>query len=157
MSFGEAASTITFERSTSDFFKLFYRNSLEATLELFVYLDTLEFELPASFRFQTIYSDPEEFKILSHLVRPSLLPVEIRHGREKPPTSYEFYCPSILARQMGLGQLPPALFFDDKVKPRETINTGIEYSKIHHFEQSLLPEASRGWECAPFTSTTFDL
>jgi len=49
-----------------------------------------------------------------------LLPVEIRHGREKPPTSYEFFYPSIVARQMGFGQLPPALFFADKVKPRET-------------------------------------
>jgi hypothetical protein len=103
MSFGEAASTITIDRSITDFFKLFYRNSLEAALEWFVYSDILEFELPASFRLQTIYSDPEELKILSHLVGPSFLPVEIRHGREKPPTSYEFFCPSIVARQMGFG------------------------------------------------------
>jgi len=27
---------------------------------------------------------------------------------------------------------------------------------ILHFEQSLLPEAISGWECAPFTSTAFD-
>jgi len=85
MSFGEAASTITIDRSIIDFFKLFYRNSPEVALECFVYLDILEFELLASFRFQTIYSDPEELKILSHLVRPSLLPMEVRHGREKPP------------------------------------------------------------------------
>jgi len=90
------------------------------------------------------------------LVRPSLLPVEIRHSREKPPTSYEFFCPSIVARQMGFGQLPLALFFADKVKPRETLTTRIEYNRILHFEQSLLPEAISGWECIPFTSTTFD-
>ena len=133
MSFGEAASAITIDRSTTDFFKLFYRNSPEAVLEWFVYPDTLQFELPASFRFQTIYSDPKEFKFLSHLVRSSLLLVEIRHGKEKPPTSYKFYCPSIVARKMGFGQLPPALFVADKVKPRETINDAIEYNKIHHF------------------------
>ena len=37
MSFGEAASVITIDRSISDFFKLFYRNSLETALEWFVY------------------------------------------------------------------------------------------------------------------------
>jgi len=117
---------ITIDRSTTDFFKIFYKNSLEAALEWFVYPDTLEFELPASFKFQTIHSVPKEFKIISHLVRPSLLPVEIRHGREKPPNSYEFFYPSIVARQMGFGQLPLALFFFGKVKSRETLTTGIE-------------------------------
>jgi hypothetical protein len=156
MSFGEAASVITIDRSTTDFFKLFYRNSPEAALEWFVYSNIPKFELPASFRFQTIYSDPEEFKILSHQVRPNLLPVEVTHRREKPPTSYEFFCPLIVAKQMGFGKLPPALFFADKVKPRETVNTGIEYNIILHFEQSLLPEAISGWECTRFTSIAFD-
>jgi len=152
MSFGEATSAITIDRSITEFFKHFYKDFPEATLEWFVYLDILEFELRASFRFHTNYSDPEELKIL----RPSLLPIEVRHGIEKPSTSYEFLCPSIVARQMGFGQLPPALFFADKVKPREIVTTGIEYNRILHFEQSLLPEAINGWECTPFTSTAFD-
>ena len=109
-----------------------------------------------SFRFQNIYSYVEEFKILSHLVRQSLLPVEIRHGREEPPTSYKFYCPSIVARQMGFGQFPRALYFGDKVKPREAVNTGVEYNRILHFEQSLLLEAISGRDCTPFTSTAYD-
>jgi hypothetical protein len=33
MSFGEAASAITINGSTTDFFKLFYRNSPEAALD----------------------------------------------------------------------------------------------------------------------------
>jgi hypothetical protein len=40
MSFGEAASTITINGSATDFFKLFYKNSLEVALEWFVYPDT---------------------------------------------------------------------------------------------------------------------
>jgi len=84
MSFGEAASAITIDGSIPVFFKLFYTNSLEAALEWFVYSHILEYELPESFRFQNVYSDAEEFKILTHLVRPSLLPVKIRHDREKP-------------------------------------------------------------------------
>jgi hypothetical protein len=57
---------------------------------------------------------------------------------------------------MGFGQLPTALFFADKVKLRETVSAGIEYNRILHFEQSLLPEAISGWECTLFTSTAFD-
>jgi hypothetical protein len=156
MSLREAASAIIIDRSIIDFFKLFYRNSLEVALEWFECSDIPEFELPTSFRFQTIYSDPEELKILSHLVRRSLLPIEVRHGREKPPTYYEFFCPSMVARQMGFGQLSLALFFADKVKPREIVNTGIEYNRTLHFQQSLLLEAISRWECIPFSSTTFD-
>jgi hypothetical protein len=156
MSFGEATSSITIHISITDFFKLFYKGLPQTTLELFVYHDILEFELPPSFRFQNIYSYAEEFKILSHLIRPSLLPVEIRHGREKPPTSYEFYYPSVVARQMGFDQLPLALYFADTVKPREAVNTGLEYNRILHFEQALLPEAISGWDCTPFTSSSYD-
>jgi hypothetical protein len=61
----------------------------------------------------------------------------------------------MVARQMGFGQLPLALFFADKVKPRETINNSIEYNRILHFEQSLLLEAISGLECVPFTSLAF--
>jgi len=57
---------------------------------------------------------------------------------------------------MGFGQLALALFFADKVNPRETVNMGIKCNKILHFEQSLQPEAISGWECIPFTSTAFD-
>jgi hypothetical protein len=53
---------------------------------------------------------------------------------------------------MGFGQLPPAVFFSDKLKPRQTINNSIEYNMILHFEQTLLLEAISGWECVPFTS-----
>ena len=111
---------------------------------------------PNIIQISTIYSDVEELKILSHLVRPSMLAVEVRHGREKPPTSYEFYCPSIVARQIGFGQLPLALFFADKLKLRETVTNSIEFNRILQFEQALLPEAISGWEGVPFTSSTFD-
>jgi hypothetical protein len=37
---------------------------------------------------------------------------------------------------MGFGQLPPALFFADKLKPRETIDNSIEFNRILQFEQA---------------------
>jgi hypothetical protein len=57
---------------------------------------------------------------------------------------------------MGFCQLPLSLYFADKVKPREAVNTGVKYNTILHFEQSLLPEAISGWECTPFTSIAYD-
>jgi len=57
---------------------------------------------------------------------------------------------------MGFGQLPLALYFADKVKPREAVTTRTEYNRLLHFEQSLLLEAISGWECTPITSTAFD-
>jgi hypothetical protein len=156
MSFGEAASVITINGSTAYFFKLFYTNFPEVVLDWFVYLDIPEFEFYYLLDSKPFYSDVEELKILSHLVRPSLLLVEVRHGREKPPTSYEFYCPSIVTRQRGFGQLPPGLFFADKLKPRETVTNSIEFNNILQFEQTALLEAINGWKGIPFTSLAFD-
>jgi hypothetical protein len=119
MSFGEAASAITITSSVGHLFKLFYKGLLEDILEWFIYSDIPEFEQPFSFRFQSEYNDEESLKILNCMIKPCLLPTKVRHGREKPPISYEFYNPSISARQMG------CLFFDDKLKVREAVNSGL--------------------------------
>lgn len=73
------------------------------------------------------------------------------------PISYEFHCPSIAARQMGFGQLPPALFFANKLKPREAVSTGVEFNKILQFEQALSAKIITEWDCHPFSSTAFDV
>jgi hypothetical protein len=130
MSFGEAASAISINGSISYFFKLLYKGFSGEILEWFIYSDIPEFELPYSFRFESKYTDAGPLKILNCLIKPCLLSIEVRHGREKLPISYEFYNPSIAARQLGFGQLPPKLFFADKLKPREAISSGIEFSRI---------------------------
>lgn len=111
ISFGEAASAISISGSISYFFKLFFKGFPEEILEWFVYPDIPEFEQPTSFRFESDYTGAEALKVLNYMIRPCLLPTESRRGREKPPISYEFYNPSVAARQMGFGQLPPKLFF----------------------------------------------
>jgi len=90
------------------------------------------------------------------MIKSYLLPTEVRHGREKPPICYEFYNPSISARQMGFGQLPPCLFFADKLKPREAVNSGLEFNKILQFERSLPVEIMKEWNCQPFSSSSFN-
>jgi hypothetical protein len=84
------------------------------------------------------------------MIKPYLLPTEVRHDREKPLICYEFYNPSISARQMGFGQLPPCVFFADKLKPREAVNSGLEFNRILQFERSLLVEIITEWNCQPY-------
>ena len=45
-------------------------------------------------------------------------------------TTYEFYNPSALARQLAFDQLPIRLCYADVVKPRETIISGLEWIRI---------------------------
>jgi len=45
-------------------------------------------------------------------------------------TTYEFYYPSALDRQLAFGPLPIKLCYADVVKPRETINSGLEWIRI---------------------------
>jgi hypothetical protein len=45
-------------------------------------------------------------------------------------TTYDFYNPSVSARQLGFGQLPIGLYFSDLIKPRETIPNNIQYRRF---------------------------
>lgn len=73
----------------------------------------------------------------------------------KPPT-YEFYYPSVAARQLGFGQLPIKLYYADKLKPREAINSCLEFSRIRQIELALSSIALTEWEYGAFSSSLFD-
>jgi hypothetical protein len=45
-------------------------------------------------------------------------------------TTYESYNPSAVSRQLAFGQLPIKLCFTDVIKPRETITSGTEWSRV---------------------------
>ena len=45
-------------------------------------------------------------------------------------TTYEFYNPSALARQLAFSQLPIRLCYTDVVKPRDTITSRLEWIRI---------------------------
>ena len=101
--FGKAASAISINWRTGQFFRGFYKGLLDEVLTWFVYPEIAKFELLISFRFETTCSDEPSTAIFQCLVKPGLLPIEFRHGREKPPTSYEFYNPSTATHQLGFG------------------------------------------------------
>jgi hypothetical protein len=53
------------------------------------------------------------------------IPVNSFGSRKNINTTYEFYNPSALARQLAFGQLPIKLCYADVVKRRETITSGL--------------------------------
>ena len=44
--------------------------------------------------------------------------------------TYEFYNPSVVARQLAFGQLPIRLCDTNVIKPRETITSGLDWIKV---------------------------
>ena len=98
-----------------------------------------ELVLPVKFWFESGCSDETAAAILTYIIKPCVLSAEFRHSRGKMaigsflpdnlPT-YEFYNPSFVARQFGLGQLPPRLFFRNTLKPREGISEMMEASRV---------------------------
>ena len=84
--------------------------------------------------------------IFNSFIKPCVLPAEFHHGHGKMsigslllgnlPT-YEFYNSSFIARQFGLGQLPPQLFFKNTLKPREDISEVMEASRVFQLGSDL--------------------
>ena len=114
----EAASTITVVVDVGHLFKKFYRGFDVDILTWLPYDEDENNKLvfPFKFRFESGYSDEAVVAIFNSFIKPCVLPAEFRHGRNKMYTGfflpsnlpiYEFYNPSFVARQFGLGQLPP--------------------------------------------------
>ena len=72
------------------------------------------------------------------IITPRAIPVSFGSAKNIN-TTYEFYNPSALARQLAFGQLPIRLCYADVVKPRETITTRLEWIRV----AQLQPNADR--------------
>jgi len=103
--------------------------------------------------------------IFNSFIKPCVLPAEFRHGRDKMATgsfipgnlpTYEFYNPSFVAHQFGLGQLPSQLFFKNILKPREDISEVIEASRVFQLGLDLPSLCLYDWIRAILSSTLFD-
>ena len=70
--------------------------------------------------------------------------------------TYEFYNPSFVDRQFGLGQLPPQMFFKDILKPREGISEVLESSRVFQLGSDLLSFCLHDWTKVTFSSNLFD-
>ena len=141
MNYGEAASAITIVTDVGHLFKRFYRGFDVDTLTWLPYDEDENNELifPFKFWFESGCSDETVAAIFNSFIKPYVLPAEFRHGHGKMSAgsflpgnlpTYEFYNPSFVAHQFGLGQLPPQLFFKNILKSREGISEVLEASRV---------------------------
>jgi hypothetical protein len=63
------------------------------------------------------------------------LPVEFSGGRQNQST-FEYYQPNMMARQLGCGQLPPRLFLHEFLKPREEIKENLQARRVFEYQCS---------------------
>ena len=70
--------------------------------------------------------------------------------------TYEFYNPSFVARQFGLGQLPPQLFFKDVLRLKEGISEVMETSRVFQLGSDLPSLYLHDWTRVNFSSNLFD-
>jgi hypothetical protein len=75
--------------------------------------------------------------LMMAIIIPRAIPVNTFSSRKNTSTTYEFYNPSVVARQLAFGQLPIWLCYADVIKPRETITSVLDWIKV----AQLLPDA----------------
>jgi len=91
--------------------------------------EDLETRFPLTFHpFDNALNKDNDWMIA--IITPRAIPVNSFGSGKNINTTYEFYNPSGLARQLAFGQLPIKLCFADVVKPRETITSELEWIRI---------------------------
>jgi len=64
------------------------------------------------------------------IITPRAILVNTFGSRKNTNTTYEFYNPSALSRQLAFGQLPIKLGYADVIKLRETITSGLDWIRV---------------------------
>ena len=106
------------------FFKSFYNGFPEISTTWFAYQDEkVIYENTFKFQLDSWKTNEDATEILKEIISPRILPVNFTSGKDIP--SFEFYNPSVAARQLGFGQVPPLPFFADKIQIREIINDAL--------------------------------
>ena len=88
---------------------------------------------------------------MKEIISPRILPVNFTTGKDIH--SYEFYNPSVVARQLGFGQVPPSLFFVGKVQFREALDSALSYGRLKDLEPDVNMTLLADWQIAPFATT----
>jgi len=72
----------------------------------------------------------KDHDVMMALITPRAIPVNFFGSGKASNQTYEFYNPLALARQLAFSQLPIALCYADVIKPRETITSLLEWTRI---------------------------
>jgi hypothetical protein len=81
--------------------------------------------LPYEFSFETGCNDVKSIEIFNIFINPYIPPAEFSGGSQNQST-FEYYQPNMMARQLGCGQVPPRLFLHEFLKPREDIKEALQ-------------------------------
>ena len=68
--------------------------------------------------------------LMMAIITPRAIPVNTFSSGMNTNITYEFYNPSVVARQLAFGQLPIRLCYADVIKPREAITCGFDWDKV---------------------------
>ena len=90
---------------------------------------------------------------MKELTSPRILPINFTAGKNIP--SYEFYNPSVAAKQLGFGQVPPLPFFIGKVQFRGALNSALSYGRLKDLEPDVDMALLANWQVIPFVTTPF--
>uniref|UniRef100_J3LQ91 DUF1409 domain-containing protein n=1 Tax=Oryza brachyantha TaxID=4533 RepID=J3LQ91_ORYBR len=133
MSYGEIVSSFLGHRMLAvrlaHIFKLCYLGQEPNACTWFAYPDSRDYEAPNILRLDEILAHKCSLENLAFALTPCLLSVSFHSGRSAQP-SYEFYHPSLAARQLGCGQLPANLFFLGKIEIRRKVTLALEFDRI---------------------------
>jgi hypothetical protein len=91
--------------------------------------------LPYEFSFENGCNDAISIEIFNIFIHPCILPAEFCGGRQNHST-YEYYQPNMMARQLGCGQVPPRLFLHEFLKPKEEIKESLQAKRVFEYQCS---------------------
>ena len=90
---------------------------------------------------------------MKEIISPRILPINFTAGKDVP--SYQFYNPSVAARQLGFGQVPPLPHFVGKVQFRGALNSALSYDRLKDLEPDVDMPLLADWQIIPFVTTSF--
>jgi hypothetical protein len=150
--YGEVASTVSINQSIGQRFELFFRGFANP-LRL-PYLDNDNLTLPCEFSFEAGSNDVQSIAIFNIFIHPCIPPAEFCGGRQIHST-FEYYQPNMIVRQLGCGQVPPRLFLHEFLKPREDIKESLQAKRVFEYKCSSTVYAPRPFVPITITHPSF--
>jgi hypothetical protein len=132
LNFGEAIIVLPRTEANKDqigqFFQSFYNGLSRDHQAWMPYIDE-EARFPLLFNFTDDALNKDD-ELMMAIITLRAIPVNTFGSGKNTNITYEFYNPSAVSRQLAFGQLPIKLCFADVIKPRETITSGSDWSKV---------------------------
>ena len=136
------------------FFKCFYNGFSENSTIWFAYHDNdANYENPFKLQLNSWKDDEYATNSMKEIISPIILPANFTSGKDAP--TFELYYPSVKARQLGFGQMPPFPFFANKVQSWEAISDALSYSRMKDLVPNIDTTLLADWQIAPFATTYF--